>query len=149
MVNQMKSTLEEAQANLAILQNWAKAYANKSQNDEKYEIGDEMPLATYNLCINEHFSKKTWHRWIGPYQNAEVISYVACRLDLHPDWHIHFVFHVSNLKCYHRSEEFGRVERAPSPVGVNGEGRYELEAILRHKGNGARHMYQVLWKGYP
>ena len=26
---------------------------------------------------------------------------------------------------------------------------YEVEAILRHKGNGARRRYLVLWKGYP
>ena len=24
-----------------------------------------------------------------------------------------------------------------------------MEAILRHKGSGARRLYQVLWKGYP
>ena len=32
---------------------------------------------------------------------------------------------------------------------VDGEEEYEVEAILRHKGRGARHLYQVLWKGYP
>ena len=26
---------------------------------------------------------------------------------------------------------------------------YEVEAILRHKGKGARCLYQVLWKGFP
>ena len=32
---------------------------------------------------------------------------------------------------------------------VDGEKEYEVEAILRHKGQGARRLYQVLWKGYP
>ena len=32
---------------------------------------------------------------------------------------------------------------------VDGEEEYEVEAILRHKGQGARRLYQVLWKGYP
>ena len=32
---------------------------------------------------------------------------------------------------------------------VEGEEEYEVEAILRHKGKGARRLYLVLWKGYP
>ena len=41
------------------------------------------------------------------------------------------------------------MERPPSPVVVDGEEEFEMEAILRHKDSGARHLYQVLWKGYP
>ena len=32
---------------------------------------------------------------------------------------------------------------------VDGEEEYEVEAILRHKGKGARRLYLVMWKGYP
>ena len=32
---------------------------------------------------------------------------------------------------------------------VDGEEELEVEAILRHKGSSARHLYQVLWKGHP
>ena len=32
---------------------------------------------------------------------------------------------------------------------VEGEEEYEVEAILRHKGKGARCLYLVMWKGYP
>ena len=32
---------------------------------------------------------------------------------------------------------------------VNGEEEYEVEAILRHKGKGARCLYLEMWKGYP
>ena len=59
------------------------------------------------------------------------------------------VFHVSNLKRFHRSEEFEREERPPSPIVVDGEEEYEVEAILRHKGKGAQRLYLVMWKGYP
>ena len=41
------------------------------------------------------------------------------------------------------------MERPPSPVMVEGHEEYEVEAILRHKGKGARRLYQVLWKGFP
>ena len=32
---------------------------------------------------------------------------------------------------------------------VDGEEEYEVEAILRHKGKGARRLYLVMWEGYP
>ena len=41
------------------------------------------------------------------------------------------------------------MERPPSPMMVEGHEEYEVEAILRHKGKGARCLYQVLWKGFP
>ena len=108
-----------------------------------------MVLATRHLCINEHLPVKLRRQWIGPFSIAKVISPVAYRLDLPPTWRIHPIFHVSNLKRFHRSEEFKRVERPPSPIVVDGEEEFEVEAILWHKGTGAWRLYQVLWKGYP
>ena len=71
------------------------------------------------------------------------------RLDVPPAWRIHPVFHVNNLKRFNRSTEFVRVERPPSPIVIEGEEEYEVEGILRHKGEGASRRYLVLWKGYP
>ena len=45
--------------------------------------------------------------------------------------------------------EFERVDRLPSHVMVEGHEEYEVEKIVRHKGKGARRLYQVLWKGFP
>ena len=61
----------------------------------------------------------------------------------------HPVFHVRNLKRFKRSKEFKREEQPPPPVMVEGEEGYEVEAILKHKGKGARHLYLMMWKGYP
>ena len=41
------------------------------------------------------------------------------------------------------------MERPHSPFVVDGEEEFEVEAILRHKGSGVWHLYQVLLKGYP
>ena len=74
---------------------------------------------------------------------------MAYRLDLASARWIHPVFHVSNLKKFHRSKEFEREERTPSPIVVDGEEEYEVEVILKHKGKGAQCLYLVMWKGYP
>ena len=92
---------------------------------------------------------KLRQHWIGPYFITKVISPVAYRLDLAPAWRVHPVFHVSNWKRWTRSKEFERVERPPSPVMVKVHEEYKVEAILRHKGKGARCLYQVLWKDFP
>ena len=74
---------------------------------------------------------------------------MAYRLDLPPAWRVHPVFHFSNLKRFKWSEEFEREEQPPPPVMVEGKEEYEVEAILRHKGKGARCLYLVMLKGYP
>ena len=76
------------------------------------------------------------------------ISPMTYRLDLPLAWRIHLVLYVSNLKRFQRSKEFEREERSPSPVMVDGEEEYEVEAILRFEGKGARCLYLVMWKGY-
>ena len=149
MVDRMKTALEEAHANLSVAANQAKTHANALQREEKYAVGNEVGLATRHLCINEHLLVKLRRRWIGSFSIAKVISLVAYRLNLPPNWRIHPIFYVFSLKRYYWSEEFERVERPPSPIMVNDEEEFEVEAILRHKGSGARRLYQVLWKGYP
>ena len=149
MVDRMKTTLEKAQGNLYVEANWAKTYADAPRRAKTLDVGDEVVLTTRHLCVNEHLPMKLKRRWIGPFSIAKVISPMAYRLDLPLTWWIHPVFHVSNLKRFHRSEEFERVEQPPSPIVVDGEEEFELEAILRHKDTSAQRLYQVLWKDYP
>ena len=101
MVNRMETTLEEAQANLALAQNRAREYANRSCHAETFEVGREVVLSTRNLRVDQHLPTKLRRRWIGPYKISAVISPVAYRLDLPPAWRIHPVFHVLALKAFY------------------------------------------------
>ena len=74
MVDRMKTALEEAQANLSVAANQAKAYADVSWHEEKYEVGDEVVLAMRHLHVNKHLPVKLRRRWIGPFSIAKVIS---------------------------------------------------------------------------
>ena len=85
MVNRMKGALEEVRANLSVAANWAKAHADASQHEEKYEVGDEVVLAMRHLCINEHLPVKLRRRWIEPVSIAKVLSLVAYLLNLSPN----------------------------------------------------------------
>ena len=149
MVERMKATLEETQANLAHAQRRAQYQANKSHRDNSFKAGDEMLLATRNLRIDQHLPSKVRRCWVGPFPVVRVISPMAYELSLPLDWKIHPVFHISNLWRYVRSEEFSHVEKPPLPIMVDAEEEYEVEAILRHKSKGAQRLYQVLWKGHP
>ena len=134
MVDRMKTALEEAQANLTVAQSRAKAQEDRSRHDKTFEVGVEVVLSTRNIRVNQHLPSKLCRRWIGSYRVARVISPVVYGLDLPPIWRIHPIFHVSNLKRFHQSEEFEREERPPSPIVVDGEEEYEVETILRNKG---------------
>ena len=49
MVDQIKTTLEEAQANLTIVQSWAKSQVDRSRCDEMFKVGNEVVLSTCNI----------------------------------------------------------------------------------------------------
>ena len=58
MVDWMKTTLEEAQANLFVVANRAKAHADALRREEKHEVGNEVVLAMRHLCINKRLLVK-------------------------------------------------------------------------------------------
>ena len=71
------------------------------------------------------------------------------RLDLPLTWKVYTIFHIANLKRFWTVSEFNREELQPPPIMFKVEEEYEVESILKHKGQGAWHLYLVLWKGYP
>ena len=63
----MKIALEEAQANLTIVQSRAKLQVDHLRCDETFEVGDEVVLLTRNIHVNQHLPSKLFQRWIGLY----------------------------------------------------------------------------------
>ena len=122
---------------------------DKTRREEEWKVGDRVFLNTRHLrTFAVHLPPKLRRRWVGPFTITKVVSPVAFRLDLPPGWQIHPTFHASNLKAYIRHPKFKREVDPPPPVLVDGNLEYEVEAILRHRGKGARRQYLVLWKGY-
>ena len=149
MTDWIKTALEEAQINLSLTHSHARTQANKLQKEKTFNVGDQVVLSTQHLFVDQHLPAKLSRRWVGPCNVAKVTSLVTYGLDMAPTWWIHPVFHVSNLKRCIWSAEFIREEQPPPPISVNREEEDKFEVILRHKGKGSSHLYQVLWKGYP
>src|SRR5487761_1452131 len=87
----------------------------------------------------------------GPFQITQVISPVAYRLELPPQWNIHPVFHSSLLTPYVETGSHGPNFSRPPPDLIRGEAEYEVENIKSHQRHGRRQQLQYLlkWKGYP
>ena len=144
----MKEALNDAKGNLAKAQEQMKRRVDKARRTEEWTVGDQVLLITRNLrTFAPHLPPKLKRRYVGPFTIVKVVNPVAFRLDLPPGWQIHPTFHASNLKAYIRHPEFKREVEPPPPELVDGNLEYEVEAILRHRGKGARRQYLVSWKG--
>ncbi len=137
-----------AKAHLQSAQRRMKTRADKSRREETFALGEEVVLATKHLkSYAEHLPVKLRRRWVGPFRINKVVSTVAYGLDLPTNWRIHPIFHISRLRRFHRSTQFQREVSPPPPELIEGNLEYEVESIARHRGDGARRRYLVIWKG--
>ena len=149
-MDRLKEALGEAKTNLTAAQERTKRQVDTSRRSETFAVGDEVVVTTKHLrTYAPHLPMKLKRWWIGPFHITRVINPVVYTVDLPPQWHVHPSFHINKLKRYYRSEEFLQEVEPPPPDLVEGELEYEVEAIARHRGHGARRRYLVIWKGYP
>ena len=71
------------------------------------------------------------------------IGNLAYRLELPPDWKIHNVFHVSQLKSV-----FGEVVQEQELLVESGEAEFEIDRIVDSRVVRGNTQFLVKWKGY-
>ncbi|GAA5989914.1 hypothetical protein JCM11641_002809 [Rhodosporidiobolus odoratus] len=134
--------------------------ANERRGGEvDYKVGDMVMVdsadrrARYKTKGGDTRAAKLFPRWDGPYPvEAAFPDTSNYRLTLPPSDRAHPTFHSSKLKPYHNNDPTlfpGREPPRPEPIDVEGEKKYQVEAIVDEKGKGRTRKFLVRWAGYP
>lgn len=154
----MRYNLETAKEKLAEAQDNQKLAADKSRQEAKFQIGQQVYLSTKHLPLtysntSDQRSRKLQDIFDGPFQIVKASkSPNAWYLDLPKEWNVRQPLNVSLFK---RDLSDPKRERKPPPVKNSVHGaEYMVEAIVdseeRVNGNGGRQerFYRVRWTGW-
>ncbi|KAJ9513865.1 hypothetical protein QJQ45_020944 [Haematococcus lacustris] len=152
-VTSMRNNLTAARSALQRSIDTQKLHADQHRRHEEFEIGDLVLLSCANLNLQTAVnSAKLQPRFVGPFKVLAKHSPVSYKLDLPSSMRILPTFHISRLRHYLSSSSFPErtVELQPSPVIIDGEAYFTVEAILGRRWNDAQHAFQYLikWAGY-
>jgi hypothetical protein len=111
-----------------------------------WKQGQKVWLEAKNLALPYGIAKLA-PRWHGPFTITKVISPVAYRLQLPPQWVIHPVFHASLLTPYVETPKHRENFSKPPLDLIRGEEQYEVETIRNHQhyGRGMQLQYLIKW----
>ncbi|GAB5489762.1 MAG: hypothetical protein Pars2KO_33320 [Parasphingorhabdus sp.] len=152
MCDTMSTHLARATRNYGAAQDAMRRQANVKRRDVRFSVGDEVVVSTKVLLPThlKHIPAKLRRKYIGPFTIIEAISSVAYKVALPDDWRAHPVYHISRLKKFERDTTHHRVVAPPEGrLDEEGHMEYDVQAIINHKGTGARRRYLVAWKGWP
>ncbi|KAJ9528536.1 hypothetical protein QJQ45_020487 [Haematococcus lacustris] len=152
-VTSMRNNLTAARSALQRSIDTQKLHADQHRRHEEFEVGDLVLLSCANLNLQTAVnSTKLQPRFVGPFKVLAKHSPVSYKLDLPSSMRILPTFHISRLRHYLSSSSFPErtVELQPSPVIIDGEAYFTVEAILGRRWNDAQHAFQYLikWAGY-
>ncbi|KAJ9522820.1 hypothetical protein QJQ45_023603 [Haematococcus lacustris] len=152
-VTAMRNNLTAARSALQRSIDTQKLHADQHRRHEEFEVGDLVLLSCANLNLQTAVnSAKLQPRFVGPFKVLAKHSPVSYKLDLPSSMRILPTFHISRLRHYLSSSSFPErtVELQPSPVIIDGEAYFTVEAILGRRWNDAQHAFQYLikWAGY-
>ncbi|KAJ9525206.1 hypothetical protein QJQ45_020746, partial [Haematococcus lacustris] len=152
-VTSMRNNLTAARSALQRSIDTQKLHADQHRRHEEFEVGDLVLLSCANLNLQTAVnSAKLQPRFVGPFKVLAKHSPVSYKLDLPSSMRILPTFHISRLRHYLSSSSFPErtVELQPSPVIIDGEAYFTVEAILGRRWNDAQHAFQYLikWAGY-
>jgi len=97
--------------------------------------GHKVWLDAKNLRTG-HPTQKLTPKREGPFTITEKISNLSYQLQLPMQWRIHPVFHASLLTLYEENNIHGTKFLEPPPDFIEGEPKYEVEAIITHQCSG-------------
>lgn len=155
-ITNLYDTLEQALLNIEKAQQQQVKYANQHRRDfEQFNIGDMVLLSTTNLKqTGPGRAEKLSPQRIGPFRITRVLSKLNYELDLPELMNKKYnVFHVSLLTKFNANDTTKfpsrplTITRPPAEV-IDNEELFEVEQILKHRGNGTRRQYLCHWKGY-
>ena len=152
MCEHMQAHLDRASANYKHAQDAMCRKANVKRRDVSFSVGDEVLVSTKVLLPThlQHLPAKIRRQFVGPFKITKRISAVAYKVALPDTWRAHPVYHISRLKKFHPDLDYHRaVEPPKGRLDEEGHLEYDVQAIINHKGKGARRKYLIAWKGYP
>ena len=126
-----------------------KAYKSAADTKRKAHIplspGDLVMVEAGNFKLPLALRKMSLRR-IGPFKVVGQINEVAYKVELPPQFRVHPVFHVSQLRKF-----LGEAPAPLDPVIANnpGEAKFEVEAILNSRLSRRKRQFLIKWKGYP
>ncbi len=128
-----------------------KDFANKFQQEAKFQEGDEVWLSIKNFRLSEGLSHKFLGPYVGPFKVLEKKLSNTYKLELLENLKVHPTFHVSLLKLVARdaSRPNRKHNSRPPPDLVHNEPKFEVEAVLKSRQlKGQERKYLMKWKGY-
>jgi hypothetical protein len=143
----LKNKLEQAQ-------NRMKLFADRNRTDKSFSVGDSVLLRlqpyTQSSVANRPFPKLS-HKYFGPYEILEKVGTVAYRLKLPADSNIHPVFHISQLKAFHKDHTpvFSTLPTVSDIEATEAVPNQILDRRLVKKGNSAIPQVLLTWTGLP
>ena len=86
---------------------------------------------------------------MGPFSVIKPVGEVAYRLQLPEKRKIHPTVHVSKLRRFEETSEFGgRDGLDPPPVLIDNEEEYVGDFVIDHRGSGKNRQYLISGQGY-
>jgi len=140
-----------AKTNLEKAHKRYKDFADKSRQEVKFQVGDEVWLNIKNFWLPEGLSHKFLGPYAGPFKVLEKKLFNTYKLELPENLRFHPTFHVSFLKSIARDASRPNREHTsrPPPDLVHNEPKFEVEAVLKSRQlKGREWEYLVKWKGY-
>jgi hypothetical protein len=130
-----KRLWELAKANLEKAHKRYKDFADKSQQEVKFQVGDEVWLNIKNFRLPEGLSHKFLGPYAGPFKVLEKKLSDTYKLELPENLRVHPTFHVSLLKLVSRDASRPNREQnsRPPPYLVHNEPEFEVKAVLKSR----------------